>query len=236
MRLSTHSLVVLAFLGLSACSVAATDDDSGGEPAADESALTIDGFVEPTAEDEAHMVERFPQLDPDRVVPRDLLYRAVAFWELNRERVTNRRYLSVIDFSRHSSKKRLFIVEMDTGRVDAHVVAHGSGSDPDHTGYARRFSNVSGSNASSVGFYLTGETYQGNHGLSLRLDGVSDTNSNARSRAVVMHSADYVEEGSAKQGRSWGCPAIPNNMREAIIRRLKGGSVLYIERAGRGDP
>ena len=74
---------------------------------------------------------------------------------------------------------------------------------------------------------MTGETYDGKHGNSLRLDGVSPTNSNARARAVVMHGADYVSEGRSKQGRSWGCLALPSPDKDAVIAKLKGGSVIY---------
>jgi hypothetical protein len=223
-------LPLALFLG---CSSGPYDDDSDGEGASDEGALTIDGFSEPSDEDARAALERYRNLDPAGIVPRDLLGRAVAFRDLNADRLDNDKFVSVIDFSRHSSKKRLFVVDMRTGRVDAHVVAHGSGSDPGHTGYAQRFSNTSGSNASSLGYYVTAETYSGNNGRSLRLDGVSDTNSRARARAVVMHGASYVEEGRSKQGRSWGCPAVSHDVRDEIIDRIRGGSVLYAERAAR---
>lgn len=82
-------------------------------------------------------------------------------------------------------------------------------------------------NATSLGFYRTGKIYIGKHGPSLRLDGLSTTNSNARDRAIVIHGADYVQEEGRIQGRSWGCPAVAQNNRESVIERLKGGSLLY---------
>src|SRR5262249_39315084 len=160
----------------------------------------------------AGILANYDHLDPSRQVPADLLENAVLFLHANKAKIKNQKVLSVVDFSKHSSKKRFFLVDLKSGNVRASVVAHGSGSDPGHTGMASKFSNVSGSNASSLGYYLTAETYDGKNGRSLRIDGVSDTNSNARSRAVVVHRAKYVNEGSAKQGRSWGCPALPNNV------------------------
>jgi hypothetical protein len=106
-------------------------------------------------------------------------------------------------------------------------VAHGSGSDKANDGYAEKFSNVSGSNASSLGFYMTAETYNGKHGLSLRLDGLSSTNSNVRARAVVIHGASYVSDSDIKAGRSWGCPAVSMASKDKVIKMLKGGSIIY---------
>src|SRR5690606_28831407 len=107
-----------------------------------------------------------------------------------------------------SNKKRLHVINMSTGAGWSLHVAHGKGSDKNHDAYAERFSNTSGSNASSLGAYLTAETYSGSNGYSLRLDGLSTTNSNARRRAVVVHGASYVKDSNVKQGRSWGCPAV----------------------------
>jgi hypothetical protein len=231
--LPAHAAILPLALLVGCSSVGSDADDADGEGASDEGALTIDGFEEPTDEQASAALQQHANVDPEGVVPRDLLGRALAFYDLNAERIDNKRVVSVIDFSRHSGKKRLFLIDMRSGSVDAHVVAHGSGSDPGHTGYVQRFSNTSGSNASSNGYYLTAETYNGNNGRSLRLDGVSSTNSRARARAVVMHAASYVEEGRSKQGRSWGCPAVTHEARDEIIDRIRGGSVLYAEKAQR---
>ena len=108
------------------------------------------------------------------------------------------------------------------GKVERFLVAHGQGSDPSRTGYATRFSNENETHATSLGFFRTAETYDGKHGYSLRLDGLSATNSNARERAIVIHGADYV----ASLGRSWGCPAVEMSVRTRLIDMLKGGSVI----------
>ena len=86
---------------------------------------------------------------------------------------------------------------------------------------------LAGSNASSLGYYMTAETYTGSHGYSLRLDGLSSTNSKVRSRAIVVHGADYVEEAAVIQGRSWGCPAVAMANRTTVINMIKGGSIIY---------
>ncbi|NJL26183.1 MAG: murein L,D-transpeptidase catalytic domain family protein [Calothrix sp. SM1_5_4] len=185
-----------------------------------------------TASQEATMLARYDYVDPDNEVPDSLLKKALTYYEANRSRIPNGGYLSIIDFAKASSRRRFFVIDMKTGAVLKFHVAHGSGSDRDHDGLAERFSNVSGSNASSLGYYKTAETYQGKHGLSLRLDGLSSTNSNARSRAIVIHGANYVSDANVKQGRSWGCPALSMDNRSRVINMLKGGSIIYAGLSG----
>jgi hypothetical protein len=110
------------------------------------------------------------------------------------------------------------------------LVAHGRNSGDE---YATAFSNANSSNQSSLGFYVTGEIYNGKHGQSLKLDGLENgINSNARSRGVVMHAADYVSEAFAQQhhriGRSQGCPALPVGLTKEIVNLLQGKSCLFI--------
>lgn len=139
--------------------------------------------------------------------------------------------LTVIDFSKSSNSKRLWIIDMDANKVLYNtLVAHGRNSGNE---FATTFSNEQSSNKSSLGFYATGELYLGKHGQSLRLDGLEKgINSNARARAVVMHAADYVSENFIKQhtrlGRSLGCPALPNNLNKEIINLITGKSCLFI--------
>lgn len=192
-------------------------------------------WKEPTPSDRATALAAHAGVDPQHMVPRDLLGAALGFYDLNQAKLGNTKYVSVIDFQKHSGSPRFFIVNVQTGHVESHVVAHGSGSDPSYTGYARHFSNTPSSNASSVGFYVTAETYYGVHGRSLRLDGLSDTNSNVHARAIVVHGASYVDDGRAKQGRSQGCPAVSYSDIDGIIAKLKGGSVIYAQRTGHVD-
>lgn len=134
--------------------------------------------------------------------------------------------MGIIDYQQHNSKERFYIVDMESGRVESYLTAHGKNSDPDFDGFATKFSNTPDSLMTSLGFFLTAETYYGKNGYSLRLDGLSSTNSKARERAIVIHGADYVTPGS-KIGRSYGCPALEVRYHADIIDRLKGGSLLY---------
>ena len=139
--------------------------------------------------------------------------------------------LTLIDFSKSANTKRLWIIDMSTKTILYNtLVAHGRNSGDE---FATQFSNSNSSNQSSLGFYATGELYNGKHGESLRLDGLEPgINNNARSRAVVMHAADYVSNTFIKQhrrlGRSLGCPALPNELNKEIINLIEGKSCLFI--------
>ena len=139
--------------------------------------------------------------------------------------------LTVIDFSLPSTEKRMWIIDPDQGEILLHsVVAHGRNSGGL---MAERFSNTPESYQSSIGFYLTAETYHGKHGYSLRLDGLEKGyNDMARARAIVIHGADYATEAFAKSvgrlGRSLGCPALPSDLSKEAIDLIKDGSLLFI--------
>lgn len=168
----------------------------------------------------------YSYLDPDKIVPAKLLQEAVAYYDANLDKIENQRVIGVIDYKQHNSKERFYIIDMESGRVERYLTAHGKNSDPDFDGYATKFSNVPDSNTTSLGFFLTAETYYGKNGYSLRLDGLSSTNSNARERAIVIHGADYVTPGP-KIGRSYGCPAVEMRYHQELIDQIKGGSLLY---------
>lgn len=140
--------------------------------------------------------------------------------------------LTLIDFSRPSKQKRLWVINVEQAKVLFHtLVAHGKASGAD---VPLAFSNKNGSEMSSLGFYRTAPTtYTGKHGLSLRLIGLDPGfNTNAERRAVVVHGAEYVCQDFVKAhgrlGRSQGCPALPVAETAAIVRAIKGGSVLYL--------
>ncbi|MBF9254763.1 murein L,D-transpeptidase catalytic domain family protein [Pontibacter sp. 172403-2] len=139
--------------------------------------------------------------------------------------------LTVIDFSKPSREKRLWIVDLQTKKLLYNtLVAHGRNTGQDK---ATKFSNKPNSYMSSIGFYLTDKTYFGKHGLSLRLNGMdAKYNSNAMARAIVVHGADYVSEAFVKQygrlGRSLGCPAVPEEVSKEVINLIKDNSCLYI--------
>ena len=186
-------------------------------------------MVEPklTAKQAAAVLAKYSNLDPKHLVPDALLEKAVTFYDANLAQVTNKNYIGVVDYSARSTNARFFIINMKTGAVAALHTAHGSGSDPSRSGYSTIFSNSAGSNASSLGYAKTAETYSGKHGLSLRMDGLSSTNSNIRARAVVIHGASYVSESNVVQGRSWGCPAVTMDKRDGVVAALKGGAIMY---------
>lgn len=139
--------------------------------------------------------------------------------------------LTIIDYSLASSKKRMWIFDTNNGKVLYNCyVAHGKNSGRE---VAKSFSNKVDSHKSSLGFYVTGKTYSGKHGLSLYLDGQEEGfNDLARERYIVMHGASYVSEKIAAMqgymGRSFGCPALPENTSAAVINTIKGGSALFI--------
>ncbi len=143
----------------------------------------------------------------------------------------NAQVLTIVDFSKDSDEKRLFVVDLKNKKLLYHcLVAHGKNSGET---YAAHFSNQLNSLQSSPGFYRTAETYQGKHGYSLRLDGLeTGINDQARKRSIVMHGANYVSEAFIQKfgrlGRSWGCPALPIKETHAIIDQIKNGSCLYI--------
>jgi hypothetical protein len=145
--------------------------------------------------------------------------------------------ISIVDFSLPSSKKRLFVIDLDDYRVLYNTyVAHGVNSGKE---YANQFSNKPESFKSSLGFYQTLNTYMGENGYSLRLNGLErGINDNANSRDIVIHGADYVNESLIRAqgyiGRSWGCPALPEKLHKPIIDKIKNGSCLFIYSANNG--
>lgn len=146
-------------------------------------------------------------------------------------KLNNQQFLTIADFSKPSSEKRLFIINMEKMElVFQSLVAHGRNSGKL---MAEKFSNKMESYQSSMGFFLTGNIYKGKHGISLQLDGIeAGINDKAKERAIVIHGADYVNEQLIKKqgyiGRSLGCPAVPQNQVKDIIQTIKGSSLFYI--------
>lgn len=160
-----------------------------------------------------------------------LLYACKGFQKLLRKGlVHNPDVLTVCDFSQSSDNKRMYILDLKNMRLVMHTyVAHGKNSG---LVYARKFSNRMQSFASSLGFYITRNTYFGKHGLSLKLAGIEKGfNDNAEKRAVVVHGAPYIGDGrlnAAFMGRSFGCPAVPQYLASRVINTIKDGSCLFI--------
>jgi hypothetical protein len=172
---------------------------------------------------------------PEGALTSGLLRRALAALERHAERIEHRDLVAVADFSLPSRAPRLHLVDLAAGSVRSHWVAHGRGSDPAHTGWLERFSNEPHSNATSAGAYRTVDTYLGAHGRSIRLEGLDPTNSNAASRAIVVHAAWYVSAAMIGRcgmlGRSQGCFAVSDASLEELLTRLSPGHLLYADKA-----
>jgi hypothetical protein len=153
------------------------------------------------------------------------------FYQMKEKGLVEKNILTLVDFSLSSNEKRLWVIDLETNTVLYHsLVAHGRNTGEE---FANTFSNTFSSYKSSLGFYLTGEVYNGKHGMSLKLDGLEKgVNDNARSRGVVIHSANYVSnyfiKCNKRLGRSQGCPAIPKELLSDIVHTIKNKSCFFI--------
>lgn len=207
------------------------------EYSATESAVDVSAFQLPTlgAAERAQIVHNYELLDPNDEVPRGLLEDTIIYFDVNKAQIPKTSTFVVVDLMPYSGKDRFWLVDLATGAVEKHKVAHGDGSDPDNNGYATLFGNTDGSHMSSLGFYLTGEIYDGTHVHSMRLDGLSVdgspngmANTNVRERLIVMHEASYVDDGNAsQQGRSNGCLALDPSIEVSVVDRIHDGALLY---------
>lgn len=158
---------------------------------------------------------------------------AVKGYEYMKEngKIINDDVISIVDFTKPSSQKRLFVIDLRDCKILFNTyVAHGQGSGKE---FAKYFSNKPESFQSSLGFYVTSDTYTGKNGLSMHLNGLEKgINDKAEDRAIVMHGAPYVSESLIRSqgyiGRSWGCPAVPEKLNKPIIEKIKNGSCLFI--------
>ena len=171
----------------------------------------------------------------DAALDPQLLRKALAALDRHAKSIRHRDRIAIVDFSAPSSEPRLHFLDVESGRASRLLVAHGSGSDPHHTGYAERFSNAPGSNASSEGAFVTGDYYVGKHGRSQRLAGLDPTNDHAMERAIVIHGAWYANEDMiavhGKLGRSQGCFAVGETCLKATFDHLGTARLLYAARA-----
>jgi len=158
-------------------------------------------------------------------------YGMTGYYSLRREgKLSDKKLLSIIDFTKSSSMKRFYTIDLAAYQVKYHTyVSHGKNTGEDS---AKTFSNTIHSNQSSLGFYITAETYVGSKGYSLKLDGrEKGYNDNLRERAVVMHDAEYVSEYWIKRygrlGRSQGCPALPRDIGKGVIDAIKNHTAIF---------
>jgi hypothetical protein len=189
------------------------------------------------------VVRRRPDMEPAQARPRvmvdptvdpRIVQRARAAFDRHRAQIRDTAVVGIVDFTRFSSDPRFYLLDTNTGRVSRHFVSHGRGSDPSHTGFLQRFSNLVGSEASSDGSYVIGDYYYGRYGRSMRVRGLDPSNSNAEARAIVVHTAWYAEPEVISQqgrlGRSEGCFALPNRSLQEVMARLGPGHFLYADR------
>ena len=148
--------------------------------------------------------------------------------------IRNHDLLAIADFSKPSRDPRFYVVDLRNGQSTPYLVAHGKGSDLNHSGWVQNFLNVNGSKATSAGSYLVGETYFGQHGEPRRLFGRDPKNDQAEARAIVIHPAWYVNQSliqdQGKIGRSQGCFAFAKEDISAVLARVPAGCLLYADK------
>ena len=161
----------------------------------------------------------------------ELFKRAIAALDRHSMRIPSHDRIAIADFATPSYRPRFHIVNVGSGEVQSFLVAHGIGSDPEHTGLLHSFSNAINSEATSEGAFLTADYYVGKHGDSQRLLGLDPTNNNAYDRAIVVHSAWYSNSDMVarhgKLGRSQGCFAVGENELAKVFERLGPGRMIY---------
>lgn len=163
-----------------------------------------------------------------------LLARAKAALDKHSMRIRNQDFIAIADFSKPSRDPRFHLVDLRNGHSSTVLVAHGKGSDPQHSGWVKNFSNVHGSEATSSGAYLVSDTYVGQYGTSRRLIGLDPENDQAEARAIVIHPAWYVDKSlintQGKIGRSQGCFAFAQDDIGQILERVAPGCLLYADK------
>jgi hypothetical protein len=182
--------------------------------------------------DEASPVYTAIQLDQFGLSKEAFIYAWKGYQQLlDKKMISHSNYLTICDFSQSSKQKRLYIIDVVNCKLITNTwVAHGRNSGGE---YATSFSNQPESLQSSLGFYITSNTYIGEHGLSLRINGVDNGyNDKALERSIVIHGAAYVDGARLRNGmymgRSYGCPAVPQKESTTIINTIKNGTCLFI--------
>lgn len=185
------------------------------------------GYAAPTHHAQAKAIYDHIQLDQH--LSFDIFFKAYK----EHQRVADKPIMSIIDYSKPSDSRRFYIIDTKQKQLLHHTfVSHGVNSG---NLYATKFSNTVDSRQTSLGIYRVAESYHGKYGISLRLDGMSPSNSNARKRAIVLHGAKYAEPTIISKlgmlGRSWGCPAIPMELVAKVVHLLKDGGSIYAHAA-----
>lgn len=186
------------------------------------------GCKEPTQINDIHQIYLDCKLE--EVVSFDIFKTAILGYR-QIETTNKKNLVTIIDYTKPSSEKRFYVIDLENKKLlFESYVAHGKNSGEN---FVTSFSNESNSLQSSLGFFLTAETYIGENGYSMKLDGLEKgINDNARSREIVIHGAEYVSPEYIKKygrlGRSWGCPALPSETSKVIIDKISNGSCIFI--------
>jgi hypothetical protein len=222
MRLSRRGLILGGSAMLAGCATA---------PAAVETPIVLAAAPPPPP------LPRMPQitpppLDPQRLVRPELMSRAMAALDVHSHKITLRDRMYLVDFQKFSGDERLYEVDLIGGRVTAFRTCHGRGSDPQHSGFARTFSNTPESYMSSVGAYATaGAGWGSQQGPNVLLDGLEYSNNLARDRAIIVHGADYADPEflarEGKLGRSYGCFSTAHTDLPMLRERMGEGRLLF---------
>lgn len=236
MSLSRRQLVgggvsAAAFCALSTPAFAQT----GGRGRPDRLSDIVINEVDPPAPVRTAPIPAQPRGAADAFIDQRMIARARAAFDRHRASLAHIGTVGIVDFTKPSAESRFYLLDTNSGRITRHLVAHGRGSDPAHTGFLQHFSNRMGSEASSNGAYVTGDYYPGRYGRSMRVRGLDHTNSNAEARAIVVHSAWYAEpnmlaSNNGMLGRSEGCFALPFGSLQEVLTRLGPGHFLYADR------
>ena len=229
MRFLHFACTLLAAALLAACSAPETRPTAAVAQAPARATVAAP-IVPPSVDAESALVARLHALAPRADIGVLALAVEARACALRSGEVSEATRLAVIDYSRPSTEKRLWVFDVEAGQLlHEELVAHGQGTGEN---LARRFSNRDGSHQTSLGLYRTAETYVGSNGYSLRMDGLDPGfNDNARARAIVMHGAWYVDPALAARngriGRSHGCPALREGIARTVIDGLKGGQLVF---------
>ena len=174
-----------------------------------------------------------PPLDPRHQVRPELMQRAMAALDIHHQRIPLRDRMYLVDFQKYSGEERFYEVDLFGGHVTAYRTCHGRGSDPQHSGYARRFSNTPDSYMSSLGAFSTaGAGWGAQQGPNVLLDGLEYSNDRARERAIIVHGADYADPDflarEGKLGRSYGCFSVAHTDLPSLRERMGEGRLLFV--------
>ena len=231
MRLSRRGLILGGSALLAGCSSAAAQTSLVAQVAPPQVHLA-DPVATPSAQTiTAELNSTRPLIAPALVRP-ELMERATAALDTHGGRITRRDRMYLVDFSRHSSEERFYEVDLEGGAVTLMRTAHGRGSDPAHSGYARTFSNTPESYMSSVGAFATAGAGMGAQpGPNVLLYGLEYSNDRARERAIIVHGADYADPDflarEGKLGRSYGCFSVAHTDLPRLRDRMGEGRLLF---------